>query len=499
MPAYAPALGHLAEVDAALGAPTPPSSACTPWRRPATTPSTRPPSRACSATPASPLEAEQWRVSAAARYDELVSRHPEAFVDHAAEFWLTVGGDRSKGLELVVRDHASRSTRALAMLHYVILSRLVACRPRHVHTRSKGTARCIETKEQRHGRSTAAGTESGIEDGVLRHRGRHPGHEDALRQVLKEHMDNPRTQDAIDEIGTLHEARFVLLDGGKRLMFCSSFDGDWDKYIDDFATTAIGQNFDATWRHAQGYPGVRSPYQGLVHGTRGKGGQLCCRLSRADGEAGLERAGRAEGVPAGAGHPRRRRGAPTAGPQAEEVYGVRAAAPLEVVLPTLRARVERVRDVLQDVVARPARRARHRLPAGDRPARHGPHRPRHLPDGVERELAARAILLATGSRPTHPPGVPFDDPDVYDSDQIYSIRTVPEGRRHRRRRPGRRRVRHGVHRARHPGDAGQPVRSPAADALTASWPGCWPTSSSGAESGWSSAPARSRWRGWTAG
>jgi NAD(P) transhydrogenase len=34
--------------------------------------------------------------------------------------------------------------------------------------------------------------------------------------------------------------------------------------------------------------------------------------------------------------------------------------------------------------------------------------------------------VATGSRPTHYPGIPFDDPDVYDSDQIYSIRTVPK-------------------------------------------------------------------------
>src|SRR5215472_8577726 len=64
-----------------------------------------------------------------------------------------------------------------------------------------------------------------------------PGHEDMLRQVLTEQMANPRTQEAINEIGTLHEARFVMLDGGKRLMFCSSFDGDWDPYIDDFAAS----------------------------------------------------------------------------------------------------------------------------------------------------------------------------------------------------------------------------------------------------------------------
>lgn len=86
-----------------------------------------------------------------------------------------------------------------------------------------------------------------------------PGHEEALRQVLKAHMANPRTQEAINQIGTLHEARFVLLDGGKRLMFASSFDGDWDTYIDDFAATAIGLNFDETFGHTEGYPGVRSP------------------------------------------------------------------------------------------------------------------------------------------------------------------------------------------------------------------------------------------------
>jgi hypothetical protein len=86
-----------------------------------------------------------------------------------------------------------------------------------------------------------------------------PGHEDVLRQVLAEHIDNPLTQAAIHEIGTLHEARFVLLDGDTRLMFCSSFDGSWDTYIDDFATTAIGQDFDETWGHVQGFPGIKSP------------------------------------------------------------------------------------------------------------------------------------------------------------------------------------------------------------------------------------------------
>jgi NAD(P) transhydrogenase len=44
---------------------------------------------------------------------------------------------------------------------------------------------------------------------------------------------------------------------------------------------------------------------------------------------------------------------------------------------------------------------------------------------VARAVAARAVLVATGSRPTHYPGIPFDDPDVYDSDEICALRTVP--------------------------------------------------------------------------
>ena len=79
----------------------PPSTACALWPCPATTPSTRPPSPACCASAGRPQEAEQWRVSAAARYEELVARHPEAFAHHAADFWLTVGGDRSEGLRLL--------------------------------------------------------------------------------------------------------------------------------------------------------------------------------------------------------------------------------------------------------------------------------------------------------------------------------------------------------------------------------------------------------------
>jgi hypothetical protein len=62
-------------------------------------------------------DGDRLRASAAARYDRLALRHPEAFAHHAADFWLTVGGDTQRGLRLASRDLAMRrSARAYALL-----------------------------------------------------------------------------------------------------------------------------------------------------------------------------------------------------------------------------------------------------------------------------------------------------------------------------------------------------------------------------------------------
>src|SRR4029450_4641494 len=39
-----------------------------------------------------------------------------------------------------------------------------------------------------------------------------------------------------DKVGTLHDMRFVFFDDDTRMLFATSFDGDWDTYIDDFVT-----------------------------------------------------------------------------------------------------------------------------------------------------------------------------------------------------------------------------------------------------------------------
>ena len=65
--------------------------------------------------PATTLGPLRMIFTAAARYHELVARHPEAFAHHAAGFWLTVGGDRSAGLRLLERDRASRCAAATSL------------------------------------------------------------------------------------------------------------------------------------------------------------------------------------------------------------------------------------------------------------------------------------------------------------------------------------------------------------------------------------------------
>ena len=49
-----------------------------------------------------------------------------------------------------------------------------------------------------------------------------------------------------------------------------------------------------------------------------------------------------------------------------------------------------------------------------------------LTDGGAVTLQADAILVATGSHPFRPPNIPFDDPDVEDSDSILALDRIPE-------------------------------------------------------------------------
>ena len=60
------------------------------------------------------------------------------------------------------------------------------------------------------------------------------------------------------KVGTVHDMRFVFLDNDTKMLFATAYDGDWDAYIDDFATKIPDflDVIDSAW---EGWPGIRSP------------------------------------------------------------------------------------------------------------------------------------------------------------------------------------------------------------------------------------------------
>jgi hypothetical protein len=82
-----------------------------------------------------------------------------------------------------------------------------------------------------------------------------PGGAQRLRAFLKLLGGNLK---GADNVGTVHDMRFVFLENDTKLLFATAYDGDWDAYIDDFATKIPDflDLMDANW---EGWPGIRSP------------------------------------------------------------------------------------------------------------------------------------------------------------------------------------------------------------------------------------------------
>ncbi|HEV7505669.1 MAG TPA: hypothetical protein VGS07_12210 [Thermoanaerobaculia bacterium] len=82
-----------------------------------------------------------------------------------------------------------------------------------------------------------------------------PGGAKRLRAFLK--LLDGNLSGGADKVGTLHDMRFVFIDDTS-MLFATSFDGDWDVYIDDFVTKIPDflDVIDSAW---EGWPGIRSP------------------------------------------------------------------------------------------------------------------------------------------------------------------------------------------------------------------------------------------------
>jgi hypothetical protein len=82
-----------------------------------------------------------------------------------------------------------------------------------------------------------------------------PGGARRLRTVLQLLNGN---FSAGKKVGTLHDMRFVFLDNDTKFLFATAFDGEWDPYIDDFATK-IPDEMDVIFSAFEGWPGIHSP------------------------------------------------------------------------------------------------------------------------------------------------------------------------------------------------------------------------------------------------
>lgn len=82
-----------------------------------------------------------------------------------------------------------------------------------------------------------------------------PGGAERLRLIFGLTNGN---MDGAQRVSTLHDMRFVFFDNDTRILFATTYDGDWDTYINDFATK-IPDLMDLLFANVEGWPGIASP------------------------------------------------------------------------------------------------------------------------------------------------------------------------------------------------------------------------------------------------
>ena len=82
-----------------------------------------------------------------------------------------------------------------------------------------------------------------------------PGGADRLRRLFALTHGN---FDGAQKVSTLHDMRFVFLDDDQKILFATTYDGDWDAYINDFATK-IPALMDLLFANVEGWPGIDAP------------------------------------------------------------------------------------------------------------------------------------------------------------------------------------------------------------------------------------------------
>jgi NAD(P) transhydrogenase len=107
-----------------------------------------------------------------------------------------------------------------------------------------------------------------------------------------------------------------------------------------------------------------------------------------------------------------------------DVYGVSLALDARLKLERLTRRTTELRELMTDVVTQNLARMGVTYIQGT--GRLGPDRTVHVASPPnDRVIAGDVILIATGSRPAHPDGIPWGDPGVSDSERILGLERLP--------------------------------------------------------------------------
>lgn len=104
-----------------------------------------------------------------------------------------------------------------------------------------------------------------------------PGHEEEIREEIyafyetpfRKNLDDPRVVAINTKIG-VHELRHVLFDNDTRLLWMTSFDTEWDPYVDDtFAVANTLVPYGRILQHTVEAPeGIADPNNPITHSAR---------------------------------------------------------------------------------------------------------------------------------------------------------------------------------------------------------------------------------------
>jgi hypothetical protein len=96
----------------------------------------------------------------------------------------------------------------------------------------------------------------GIRDGVVSELAAFfhikPGHEQEAREACARFADSLRASDPLENQKTgLRDSRHVIFDGGRQLLWTTTFETDWDPYLDDAMLLFGVDNFIDWMRHVE--------------------------------------------------------------------------------------------------------------------------------------------------------------------------------------------------------------------------------------------------------